>query len=290
MKSTYYCYRFAVLAAGLMSILLSGCISAPPPTRGYVRVGSSYESAMPQVRRVGVITDAAVRYDRSGTNDYFCVEDSFAGLTNIIAEAVAHLQSKGYEIAFAEPCFIGSFQDSDHPLRVAQKRHDKAIEQVAPFYVNPSLSGDDGYRDGIRRVVQRAHHAVLNSGELPTDVFLDDPSVRDTLKLIADKKHVDYLLVAVGDGLLVSAGKQVGQALASSLASIFITAGNAVVTAHNVSFMDSAVALLDLRSGEVVWSNRLRIIGNPAEPGFYKGNWGRFLLYHMPDHNAPKKI
>src|SRR5690349_18628325 len=108
MKSTDHCYRFAVLTAGLMSVLLSGCITAPPPPRGYVRVGSSYESAMPQVRRIGVITDAAVRYDRSGTNDYFCVEDSFAGLTNIITEAVAHLQGKGYEIAFAEPCFIGS--------------------------------------------------------------------------------------------------------------------------------------------------------------------------------------
>lgn len=278
-----------VTGMGLAALVLSGCITAPPPTRSYVRPGPNHETLLPQVKRMGVITDAAVRYDRSGTNDYFCIEDSLAALTNIVSEAVNHLQSKGYEIAFGEACFIGSFKECPQALRVSQKRQDKPVERSAPFYVNPSLSSDEAYRKAVQRVVQRAHEAVINAGELPSETFTSDPGVRESLKVIATQKQVDYLLVTVGDGLLVSAGKQVGQALASSLASIFITAGNAVVTAHNVSFLDSSVALLNLQTGEVLWSNSLRIVGNPAEPGFYKGNWARFLLYHMPDRNAPKK-
>ena len=95
MKSTDHCYRFAVLTAGLMSVLLSGCITAPPPPRGYVRVGSSYESAMPQVRRIGVITDAAVRYDRSGTNDYPFVREWDRGHCGQAAQETQSKERRG---------------------------------------------------------------------------------------------------------------------------------------------------------------------------------------------------
>ena len=272
-----------------LATLLAGCVAAPPPSRAYVRPGASYDSLIPQIRRVGVVTDAVVRYDRSSTNDYFCIEDSIAALTNIVADAMAHLKGKGYEVAFAEGPLVGSFKKSTNALYASVKRHDKPTERSTPFYTAPGLAEDAAYQQALVRVMGRTIEAVSNTGELPTETFLADATIKESLKLISEKKQVDYLLVVVGDGLLVSGGKQAGQAIASALVSSLITLGNVVVSAHNVSFLDSYVALVNLKDGEVVWSNSLRLIGNPAASGLYRGNWGKFLLYYVPDRNPPKK-
>ena len=115
-----------------------------------------------------------------------------------------------------------------------------------------------------------------------------EPSIHEDLKLIRERQAVRYLLVVMGDGKIVSAGKQTGQVVGTALLSTVMTLGMVTVTAHNISFLDSYIGLLDLQTGEMLWTNSLRLGQNPADDGLYKGVWPRMLLYHLPDRAKTK--
>ena len=49
------------------------------------------------------------------------------------------------------------------------------------------------------------------------------------------------------------------------------------------SYLDSYIAVIDGRSGQMIWSNSLRTLGIPYEESFYKKTWPRQLLYRLPE-------
>ena len=89
----------AIGIAPLAMLLLTGCGTALPD-KWYVRRGPAYNNTMPTVDRIGLVVDAAVNYDRVGTNDSFKIEDSLAAIKNMSNETQSDLKTKGYEVAF----------------------------------------------------------------------------------------------------------------------------------------------------------------------------------------------
>src|SRR5438552_494597 len=93
-------WRLAISVAPL-AMLLAGCGTALP-LKWYVRRGPAYNETMPTVDRIGLVVDAAISYDRVGTNDNFNIEDSLAAIKNMSNEARSDLKAKGYEVAFLD--------------------------------------------------------------------------------------------------------------------------------------------------------------------------------------------
>ena len=95
---------------------------------------------------------------------------------------------------------------------------------------------------------------------------------------------IRYLFVIQGNGSIVSGWKQAGQDIGTAVVSSVLTMGMVTVTKHNVSFLDSYAALVDLQTVEVLWSNSLRMEGwNPANPSaFKKFQWAHHVLYWLP--------
>jgi hypothetical protein len=277
MKSNW---TLALCAA--VTVIITGCGSPQPPAKWFVRRGPTYNHSMPSVDRVGVLVDAAIIYDRVGTN-YINLEDSRAAITNMIREATADLRSKKYEVAFVESPFVGAFKTPGTTLPVAEKRKDQPVGRSAPFFVDEQMNSDPAYRDALLSISRCAIEAVGARGELPTDQFRADETIRPALKAIATKRNVRYLFVVQGTGTIVSGGKQMGQGIGTALLSTAVSLGNVTVIAHNTSMLNSYASLIDLDSAEVLWCNTLTFGNmNPAEPDHYRNRWPFHMLYWLP--------
>jgi hypothetical protein len=121
---------------------------------------------------------------------------------------------------------------------------------------------------------------------LPTETLRAEPSIQESLKLIQERNRVRYVLVLCGDGKIVSAGKQAGQIIGTTILSTLMTGGLVTVTAHNSSFLNSRAGLIDLETGEMLWTNSGALRVNPASDGLYRGSWSNALLSDLPSRNA----
>lgn len=118
---------------------------------------------------------------------------------------------------------------------------------------------------------------------MPTEILQAAPNAKAALTALADKKHIRYLFVVQGNGVIVSAGKQIGQEVGSAVVTAIISLGTVSASVHNVSFLDSYVSLIDLQNAEIVWCNSLRLPQfNPANPIHYQRLWAHNLLYWFP--------
>jgi hypothetical protein len=271
------------------ALLLAGCAGGPAPRPPFVRTGPTYGTTIRAVDRVGLLSDMLILYDRSGADKPFSVEDSVFACTNMLMDARRHLEKKGYQTAFAQGPFVGACVDSAKPYKISLKRHDAASNSDAPFYLAPEANDDAAYREAVLKALKRAHEAMGDYGELPTEILRAESSTLESFKLIQERTGVRYLLIICGDGKIVSAGKQAGQIIATTILSTLMTGGLTTVTAHNTSFLNSRTGLIDLETGEMLWTNALALKTNPASDGLYRGAWSNALLSDLPSRNAAQR-
>jgi len=267
----------------VLCIPMSGCA----PTRAFVRTGPSFSQVVTQISHVGIINDVVLARDLVGTNDYFCIEDSKCAAAFMLEDAKTYLTKKGYRVDFASTPFVGAFKNPDLKMNVACKYKDPINNRYSPFFICNQLAQDEAYQQALTKVFRRILMAVEQKGDSPTEVFRRDPSVQENLKIVSERTHAEFVFIVIGNGTVVSTGKQIGQGLATGLVTGLLSLGTVVVTAHSVSFLDSFVALVDLRNAEIVWSNSFRLRDlNPLKQGTYRGAWSKSLLYHFPATGA----
>jgi hypothetical protein len=202
--------------------------------------------------------------------------------SNLLSNASQALQAKGYDVGFAEAPVLGAFLDPKKPVRAAEQPNDPPVEMTFPVLLSEDVRSDGQYRQALSQVIHQTLESMSSSGELPEEKFLADPSITNSLHLIATRKQIDYLMVVIGHGAIVSGGKQFGQALGTALLSTVLSAGLVTVTRHNISFLNSYVGLINLTNAELAWCNSLCLLENPDAPDLYKGYWSRSLLYYLP--------
>ena len=146
------------------------------------------------------------------------------------------------------------------------------------------VDADPKYTQALLQVLRQAFVSMQSNGELPAEMFRSNPAIPDDLHYIAEKKKTDCLIVIIGRGVIVSHLKQFGQEVASEVASSILTLGLITEDSHNVSFLDSYVGVINLKTAELLWCNSMRLQGDPSVPFFYNynNNWAQNLLYYLP--------
>ena len=89
--------------------------------------------------------------------------------------------------------------------------------------------------------------------------------------------------MVIARGVIVSGGKEIGEALATAAVSTVMTGGLFTIVASHVSFLDSYVGIINLRTSELMWCNSLRLKGDPSSQHFYNGKWSNQLFYYIPN-------
>ncbi|MEW6307315.1 MAG: hypothetical protein AB1705_28000 [Verrucomicrobiota bacterium] len=265
----------------LLLPILSGCISFPP-TDGFIRRGPNYEKLAPEIRRIGIVTDVLLTHKSFRTNS-LSIPDSLALGNHIMAATAQCLTNKGYEVVFSDGPLVGAVPVEERPMRWALEWRLLDAPSSIPEQIPPALADDAPYRDALVKVTRRAFAAVAESAELPTDTFRAAPTLQASLDLIAQRKGVQYLVVVVGDAVVVSPGLQVGQTVSTFAISTLFNTGTGDFSQS--SQMLSYVCVVNLTDGEVVWTNVGDIPRNPMKSLSLEktcANWATKQFYHFP--------
>jgi hypothetical protein len=264
-----------------MLVALGGCgVPTKPPVRDYVRVTPSFHGPLDHAQSIGLITDAVITFDSVGSR-YITLDDSRTVASSVLADARHFVESKGYQVKFAETQTVGGFLEKEVHEKSAQTRGAEVTETVFPV-MSGEVYADTGYRDAFRRVLRHVMLATISKGEIPAEQFRADAQIPESLRIITNQRQVDYLAVVLAKGVIVSGGKQMGQTLATGLISTVMTAGLITATRHDISYLDSYVGVINVKTGELEWCNSLRLNGDPSKPEFYKeDHWSATVLYYL---------
>jgi len=269
-------FRFLIrpINLTLLILLLSSCASTP--TNRFIRTNPKIGDYLSQIKSVGVVNDVCILRDDIG-DDYHSIEASKSAASQMLQGVKAYLrEKKGYKVDLQLSPTVCAFKNSEEKFNVAQQKGTKAFFENPPFFVSESVKNDRSYEQALIHVIKQVLNSVAQNEHSPSELFSKDDKMRDSLKIIAERANTEVLLVIIGNGVVVSIGKAIGQSVLTTV----VTLG--LVTARNVSYLDSYAALIDLKKGEMLWSNTVRLKEDPTDDDFYLQEWPHQMLYHFP--------
>ena len=272
--------RIKIEHAILLSIFLFSVFSCAPTSKT-VRTTPENEEIISQIDSISIINDAYLALDPLFAKDYVLIDASITAESYILEETKKQLELKGYFIDYGMSPMVGGFAPTKEPIKVANSRKDEKYSMTPPFYLDNQIN-DEEYLNSLSDV----NTSVLSAIKVGrTKLKESNDSIYKSLKLISDRLGNDKALIVIGDGKIVPTGKSLGQAFTVGILTTTITLGMVTYFVYNVSYLDSYIALLDLKTGELIWTNEIRLSSNPTKLKFYEKYWGERLFYHFPLKN-----
>lgn len=284
--------KFFMFNLILLILFLSSCATKPrPPIIKSVRLGYTYEERIPQVKNIGIINDICLVRDAVGSDDYISIEDSKLAESFMLKSAKVYLEQKGYQVDFHSSPFVCAFKTPEKEFKVADSKGAEVLDQHSPFFTSESLSDDKAYKQSLIYAIRQVQQAVEQKQKAPSEIVLFDEKTQKSFKLIAEHTKTETVLFLIGNGVIVPGGKSFGQAVATGVITGVFTMGMVSYSRYNVSYLDTYVGLVDLKNGEMLWSNSFGWKQvNPIKQDFYLSRWARTALYYIPTKESPPQI
>jgi hypothetical protein len=268
--------NLSTLSAVLFILLATSCA----PSKMFVRTNDSYQTRISKSERVGVINDVCLKLDPLFKKDYVLLDDSKVAAILMAEEAKRSLEMKGYTVDFMESPFVGSFLATDDSFRVADEKGGEIQKINPPFFFEDSVSTDEVYESSLLGVLNEVYFTMAGNNE---PIFSTNPDMRSSLQIIADRTGDDKILFMIGNGTIVPVGKSILEGVTIGLATALLTFGTFTYYFYDVSYLDSYLALLDLNTGDLLWTNSMRLTdSDPSREQFYSQVWSKNLLYYYP--------
>jgi hypothetical protein len=205
-----------------------------------------------------------------------------------------HAESKGYTVRSQLSPFIGAFKVFDLASctntpsiqhRVADYQGANVTNRTAPFSQIDDLKTNEILSVCLSRLIVQTLYAVASPNRRLEDTFLADPDISNATKRVAAHMGTRFLLVVVAHGRITSMGESLGQALPQAIGIAILTGGMVSGARFDVSYLDTYLALVDLDSAEVLWTDSRRMQVRPfdlSSPQFYSERWSPFFLPNLP--------
>jgi len=268
--------KLSSFAIVIISFLAVSCA----PSKTFVRTTTDNESRISKTEHVGIINDVCLQFDPLFKKDYVLLDNSKVAATFMTTSATNYLEQKGYSVEYTASPFIGSFLPYQTPYRLADEKGGEIKMVTPPFYFDDSDSIDEEYLNAMLHTLNEVYYVMTNNYN---SLFSSDTTLRGDLKTIANHTGLDKIIFIVGNGTVVPVGKSILKGLTIGLATTILSFGMFVVYAIDVSYLDSYIMLLDLNTGEMLWSNSMRLSdSDPSKEVFYQQYWSKNMLYHYP--------
>ncbi len=259
-------FRFAyrLLAPGALVLLLAGCASNS--LKLSPAFYADHRHALQEAGRVAVITDACVVRDQVGVDYIIRVESTERGKAMRVGMQ-QYLHRQGLETVLAQAPFVCGNLRGDPPegLSIADAKGDER----APVTRLPILI--DG-EDAMSPETATAMNALLAAAALipatrnQKGKTEPDPAMieiaRDDLSILRDAIGARHLVIAQYSRLEVSAGKSLGVAMITGLASAAM-AGPFIYASYPITGANFSLSLIDLDRGALLWKRQ--IVAPPVE-------------------------
>ncbi len=230
------------------------------------------------VESVGVLVDVAIFQDSIVSADYVSDAHSQVAASHVSDAAVECLTAKGFDVEFVDRPYVGGYLASETPIYF-EAADVEEVEKIAPpigVGERVGIEADRAYRLLSLKLME-----TMASPPADRVLQLDDRELAE-LQRISGTTGVKGLLVVQMMGKRVPIAKSLAQAAFTSAITAVASAGALWVMAHNVTFSDSFVSLVDLERGALVYSSSLRIkSADPTREKTY-AQWKQWLFYHLP--------
>ena len=274
------CFFVVVLA-----LLLSACATGPAgPTKQFLRTGPNYGAILPNVKSVAIVADVCLLRDVTEGDRYWSIKDSRAAEQCMIESAKATLTSKGYDVVSVDTPFVGGFKNPALTFKFAAEEGGQVSEMRPPLFVTEGLAGDPAYQQSMATIIRGSLSAVGQSKKPPSDICCTNTDMKEAMDTIVKNTGGDAILFLVGQGVIVPAGKSVAEGVATGVLTTALTLGMFTYSRWSVSWLDTYAAFVDAGTGEILWSNSLRLKGGGfTNKDYYtEKKWPYYILYHMP--------
>ncbi len=271
-------------------ILLSSCA----PTNTYVYTGPSFEQRISEVKKIAVIDDACILILPFGKDaDYVSIADTVSTESFILDSTRTYLEQKGYQVSTLLSPFVCGFVTPNESFKAAQRRDAEKSDRFAPLYISDSVYNNKEYKQALLKVIRQirpifgqlmqkdmtAQTTVLPKISFVKRQVIFDEEMLKSFKVISAATNSEIALFIIGHGGIVSTGKTVAVGLASTILSF------GMLSVWPVSALDTWAMLVDLKDGEILWSNCLRVQMNPSNRDAYAKVWPSSILYHLPSRS-----
>jgi hypothetical protein len=269
------------ISVALLAVVLSAC--ATGPTRQFVRTGPNHDAILPNLKTVAVVADVCLLRDVSVGDRYWSIKDSRDAEQCMIDSARTVLINKGYDVASVEAPFVGAYMNPANTLKFAIGEGEQLKEMHPPLFVAEGIATDPTCRQSFTTVIPKVLGAVAQRSKPPSDICCTDANTKEAINTIGKCVGGDSILFLVGQGVIVPAGKSVAQGVATGVLTTALTLGMFTYAKWSVSYLDTYAAFLDAGTGEIIWSNSLRLKGSGfTDKDYYSEKWPYNILYHIP--------
>ena len=150
------------------------------------------------------------------------------------------------------------------------------------------MAKDPIYRLSLAQTICGMLWAMEHSGASLSDVYGANPDLKAALQIVSQKTGGNAILFLVGRGRTVAGGTAVAQEVSSATIASVLSLGMISYSQHDLSFLDTYAALVDAETGEILWSNSLRLLGGGfTDRYYYSEQWPDTILYHVPFRKEP---
>lgn len=250
------------------------------PTKTFVRTTTDNETFISKTEHVGIINDVCLELDPLFKKDYVLLDDSKVAASYMVNEAKSYLEKKGYTVDYSLSPFVGSFLPHDDIYRLADEKGGEIRVVNPPFYFDDADSIEDAYLNAMMHILNEVYYTMSNNYN---PVFTSEPALKESLNVIANYTGEDKIMFIIGNGKVVPVGKTLLQGVTLGVLTALVTFGTITYYFYDVSNFNTYVMLLDLHTGEMLWSNSMNIMDNdPRTAAYYEKCWSKNLLYYYP--------
>ena len=177
--------------------------------------------------------------------------------------------------------FVGGVPQPNGPVFSFAASQDTAGDPgMIPDRTPGYLDSDPVYRDALL-ATSHSVLAALDPAGTPVTQLQTNPAIRTAFMRVAAKRHIRYLFIVQDAGVLITKeylATQVG------VLAIFGRPGDQ----PRRSFLVSYASLIDLQTGEVIWSNWLRfpVFDATDQSDYQSHKWAAELFYWLPPRGA----
>jgi hypothetical protein len=289
---------FCLRILGVIASFIAVSCSSVPTTR-FIQKGPDFREILPKLSSIGIISDGTIVASSStegGEEVHFIsIADSRTAESFMLSSAKSYLAQKGFEVTFQHSPFIGGAYPAEKRFEVSRQKGVAAFRSYPPFYTSDAVQKDEPLQKASRTLLRKVFTSI-KTGEIAhsvaSDFYLSGKDVEKSLKIIAERSKVDAMFIIIGDGVYVPAGQRIAKGLANFMAGFGLAALTAGATGIGVvaspiaidsPYLNTWIGLIDLRNGEMLWTNRGFIKGDPLDRDFYHEKWAKEIFYHFPE-------
>jgi hypothetical protein len=266
-------------------LLLMAACSAAPPARHTV----SHDPTLSRQGGVLLLADVCIQKDGIGdSDDYFVIAESKYAAETVLSALHSYVEDSNIPVRAEIPVVCAARHGKQNTIRAGDNFNATARDAPQPIYVEASIAKDTDYTNAIAAISTYAFERAALKGQAQTNK-ISTIEFLDAADIIQNRTQASSILFL---GVL-GTSKTSAKTAVTGVGNFIARFATAVVTAglgtdyylmfspgqqFSGRFMEGA--LIDLQSGELTWSNALKVGGNPIKPETWSNHDPLDLLFH----------